>query len=80
VLNLQIESDSVVHCVITGNTYNFRSRLDWWRNVCDREYEPQHEAFEIVGIVIRMHSAFKGAGTIQMQQTANIFVWSKTSM
>ena len=33
-LNLQVESDSVVHCVITGNTYHFRSRMDWWRELC----------------------------------------------
>ena len=30
-LNLQIDSDTVLSCVITGSTYNFRSRLDWRR-------------------------------------------------
>ena len=38
VLNLQIESDNVIHLVITGNTYNFRGRMDWRGNVRGVEY------------------------------------------
>ena len=71
VLNLQIESDSVVHCVITGSTYNFRSRMDWWRKVCDSEYAPQHEALEFSSIVIRIHSGYKEDGTTQMHPTVS---------
>ena len=26
--NLQVESHNIISCVITGNTYNFRSRMD----------------------------------------------------
>ena len=64
-MNLQIESDSVVHCVITGNTYNFRSRMDSGRKICVAVcHNMKH--FEIATIVIRIHLAFKEAGTIPM--------------